>query len=76
MRRKGTPKGPQRRSAKDSPYAGPTQCLRCDQEFWSWDRRQNRLCLSCRETIERESSEEPLSPFHPPTRQWRNPEDR
>jgi hypothetical protein len=31
--------------------AGPTTCLRCDQTFWSWDRRQNRLCPSCLQAI-------------------------
>lgn len=33
MAEKGRSKGPQRRSAKDSPYAGPATCLRCNQEF-------------------------------------------
>jgi hypothetical protein len=72
MSRKGPLKGPHRRAPKDSPYAGPVTCLRCDQEFWSWDRRQNRLCLICRETIDREPSEEPHLPFHPPARRGRN----
>jgi hypothetical protein len=67
MSRKGRRKAPQRRAPKDSPYAGPATCLRCDREFWSWDRRQNRLCLICRETIDREPSEEPDPPFRPPT---------
>jgi hypothetical protein len=66
MSRKGPGKGPQRRAPKDSPYAGLVTCLRCDREFWSWDRRQNRLCLICRETIDREPSEEPRPRFiHP-----------
>jgi hypothetical protein len=29
---------------KRNPYAGLTTCLRCNREFQSWDRRQNRLC--------------------------------
>jgi hypothetical protein len=68
---------PRRRqkSPKYTLYAGPTTCLRCDQEFWSWDRRRNRLCLSCREAIDREPSEEPPAPFHHPTRRPRNRDD-
>jgi hypothetical protein len=31
--------------------AGPITCLRCGQPFWSWDRRHNRLCLSCLQAI-------------------------
>jgi hypothetical protein len=65
-------KAPQRRAPKDSPYAGPATCLRCDREFWSWDRRQNRLCLMCRETIDREPSQESHPPFRPPTQPGRN----
>jgi hypothetical protein len=44
---------------KPTAYAGPTTCLRCDKTFQSWDRRQNRLCLSCRETIAEQPSDEP-----------------
>jgi hypothetical protein len=73
MRRKGPPKGPHRRAPKDGPYAAFTTCLRCDQEFWSWDRRQNRLCLSCRETIYQEPSDEDEYPLHTP---WRRPKNR
>jgi hypothetical protein len=58
--------------SKPSPYAGPTTCLRCEKTFESWDRRQNRLCLRCRETIDREPSEEPHLPFRAPTRRGRN----
>ena len=50
---------------KRNPYAGPTTCLRCDQQFWSWDRRQNRLCPRCREAIEEEASEEPSYDLSP-----------
>ena len=32
-------------------YAGPATCLRCDQKFRSWDRRQNRLCPPCLQAI-------------------------
>jgi hypothetical protein len=76
MSQKGPRKGPHRRAPKGSPYAGPAQCLRCDREFWSWDRRQNRLCLLCRQTIDREPSEEPRPPFHLPTRRPPNPDNR
>jgi hypothetical protein len=44
---------------KPSPYAGPTSCLRCDSAFESWDRRHNRLCPGCRETMAEQPSEEP-----------------
>jgi hypothetical protein len=73
--RKGQPKGPQRRTPKDSPYAGTVTCLRCDQEFWSWDRRQNRLCPHCQEAIEHEPSEVPRRPLHPPSRRFRLTDD-
>jgi hypothetical protein len=43
-------------------YAGPIQCLRCDQIFESWDRRQNRLCGTCRELLKALPSEEPVHP--------------
>jgi hypothetical protein len=62
----GSRRGPHRRAPKHNPYAGPATCLRCDRAFWSWDRRQNRLCLFCRETIDREPSEEEPLPL--PTR--------
>jgi hypothetical protein len=39
-------------------YAGRTTCLRCDQPFRSWDRRQNRLCQSCRRLLTTQPSEE------------------
>src|ERR671919_159665 len=42
---------------KRTRYAGPTSCLRCDTVFESWDRRQNRLCPSCRQMIETQSSD-------------------
>jgi hypothetical protein len=47
---------------KRSPYAGLTTCLRCDQLFESWDRRQNRLCDGCRQALKELSAEEPLHP--------------
>ena len=46
---------PHNRSAS----AGPTTCLRCEAVFENWDRRQNRLCPSCREAIDREPSDAP-----------------
>lgn len=27
---------------------GKCRCLRCDREFYSWDKRHNRLCEHCR----------------------------
>jgi hypothetical protein len=75
MSHKGPRKAHQRRAPKDSPYAGPATCLRCAKTFESWDRRQNRLCLRCRETIDREPSEEPHPPFRAPTRRGRNPDE-
>jgi hypothetical protein len=36
-----------RRSGRVNASAGPTTCLRCDDTFESWDRRQNRLCPGC-----------------------------
>jgi hypothetical protein len=54
---------PQRRS-----HAGLTFCLRCDQLFYSWDRRQNRLCDACREALKDQPSEEPT---HPVPKGWR-----
>jgi hypothetical protein len=52
---------PRGRRQKPSPtsYAGLTTCLRCDQVFESWDRRQNRLCDACRQAIAEQPSEEP-----------------
>jgi hypothetical protein len=76
MSHKGLPKGPYRRVPKDSAYAGSVTCLRCDEAFWSWDRRQNRLCPPCRQTIDQEpSAEEPHRLFQPPTPRPRNRED-
>jgi hypothetical protein len=63
MSRKGPLKGPHRRAPKHGPYAGATTCLRCDREFHSWDRRQNRLCPRCQQELEREPSEEPTRPL-------------
>jgi hypothetical protein len=40
-------------------YAGPTACLRCERMFESWDRRQHRLCPSCRDYLQAEPSDEP-----------------
>jgi predicted amidophosphoribosyltransferase len=60
------------KSSTPSPYAGPTTCLRCENTFESWDRRQNRLCPNCREAIDREPSEESHVPFRAPMRRGRN----
>jgi hypothetical protein len=47
-------------------YAGVTTCLRCDRRFYSWDRRQNRLCVACREFLATEPSDEDI--YVPPKR--------
>jgi hypothetical protein len=39
-------------------YAGRTTCLRCEQTFRSWDRRQNRLCPRCRQILNTQPSDE------------------
>jgi hypothetical protein len=72
MSRKGPRKGPHRRTPKGSPYAGHAPCLRCEQEFWSWDRRQNRLCPRCKNELDQEPSEEPRHPLPPSLRRPRN----
>ena len=56
---------PGRRRQKSLPtvYAGLTTCLRCDVIFESWDRRQNRLCDACRQTIAEQPSDEPAYPI-------------
>jgi hypothetical protein len=64
-RRRGTHR---RRKPLGTVYAGLTTCLRCDQVFESWDRRQNRLCDPCRYTIEEQPSDEPSYPLHTPRR--------
>ena len=74
MSRQGPRKGPRRRAPTGHPHAGLTTCLRCDQEFWSWDRRQNRLCATCHEAIDADSSDEDDYPFHAPWRRL-HPED-
>jgi hypothetical protein len=63
---------PRRRqkSLTPTPYAGPSTCLRCDDPFWSWDRRHNRLCPRCRDAIDREPSDE--EPLPGPPRQPRH----
>jgi hypothetical protein len=53
-------------------YAGLTTCLRCDVVFMSWDRRQNRLCEGCRDTMAQEPSEE--LPYRIPKRRGRRPD--
>jgi hypothetical protein len=67
-------KGPHHKPPKHSPYAGQVTCLRCDKEFWSWDRRQNRLCVYCREAIEEQPSEEPV--IRLPTRRTSRVDER
>jgi predicted amidophosphoribosyltransferase len=75
MSRKGQSKGPHRRTPKPSVYAGPTTCLRCEETFQSWDRRQNRLCPRCRHELDQVPSEEPHLRFHPPRRRSGNQDD-
>jgi predicted amidophosphoribosyltransferase len=76
MSRKEPRKGPRRNSPKHGPYAGPVACLRCDREFQSWDRRQNRLCPLCRNELDQEPSEEPRYSLPPPVRRSRNRDNR
>jgi hypothetical protein len=54
-------------------YGGVTTCLRCDRHFYSWDRRQNRLCQDCREYLDRMPSEE--DSHTPPKRRHRPLDD-
>jgi hydrogenase maturation factor HypF (carbamoyltransferase family) len=54
-------------------YAGLTTCLRCDRHFYSWDRRQNRLCQDCREYLDRMPSDE--DSYTPPKRRHRPLDD-
>jgi hypothetical protein len=51
--------GHRRQKRTPTVYAGPTTCLRCDDLFESWDRRQNRLCDACRQAIAEQPSDEP-----------------
>jgi hypothetical protein len=57
---------PNNPSSQRRSYAGPTTCLRCDRGFYSWDRRQNRLCTSCREYINSQPSDD--DEYIPPKR--------
>ena len=57
-------------------YAGLTTCLRCDRVFESWDRRQNRLCDACRQTIAEQPSDEPAYPIATSRRLPRERDDR
>jgi hypothetical protein len=50
--------------AAPNAYAGPTACLRCDDTFESWDRRQNRLCPKCRVAIAAGPSDETRHRWH------------
>jgi hypothetical protein len=47
-------------------YAGPTTCLSCDRSFESWDRRQNRLCATCRVAIEQQPFDGPVYTIEKP----------
>jgi hypothetical protein len=62
---------PQRRS-----YAGLTTCLRCDTLFYSWDRRQNRLCEPCRQATKAHPSDEPVHPLPKSRHRPRGADDR
>jgi hypothetical protein len=75
MNRKGPLKGPHRKAPKHSPYAGSTTCLRCDHEFQSWDRRQNRLCPHCKNDLDQAPSPEPSHDLPTPIRRSRLRED-
>jgi hypothetical protein len=56
-------------------YAGPTTCLRCDETFDSWDRRQNRLCPCCLQAIEEGASDGASYPLPTPIRRSHIHED-
>jgi hypothetical protein len=68
---------PPRRRQKPPPtsYAGRTTCLRCDKVFESWDRRQNRLCDACRQTISEQPSDEPSQSLRSSRRQLRTSDE-
>jgi hypothetical protein len=68
---------PRRRQPPPKPtaYAGPTTCLRCDDVFESWDRRQNRLCPHCLEASEEQPSDEPSYRPLLSRRRFRNMDD-
>jgi hypothetical protein len=59
-----------RKPPKATVYAGPITCLRCDDVFESWDRRQNRLCPRCQQAIEEQPSDEPSYPLPTPRRRF------
>ena len=67
---------PRRRKPLGTVYAGLTTCLRCDKVFESWDRRQNRLCDACRQTIEQQPSDELVHPITTSRRLPRRPDDQ
>ena len=69
---------PRRRQKTPKPtaYAGRTPCLRCDEVFDSWDRRQNRLCDACRQAIAEQPSEEPVHSIGKSRRQPRGSDER
>lgn len=37
---------------KPSEFAGPATCLKCGGMFASWDRKKNRVCEPCKNTVE------------------------
>jgi predicted amidophosphoribosyltransferase len=56
------------RPSKSTLYAEPSICLGCDQEFQSWDRRENRVCPRCRNELAEEPSDGAgVAPFQAPT---------
>jgi hypothetical protein len=63
-----SPRGPRQKPSTRKAYAGPTSCLRCDEVFQSWDRRQNRLCPRCRQVVEAQPSTEPSHALEIPRR--------
>jgi hypothetical protein len=69
---------PRRRqnTPKPTAYAGRTTCLRCDEVFDSWDRRQNRLCPRCQQAIREELPDEPPYALPKSRRQPRGSDDR
>ena len=68
-------KGRRQKPPKATSYAGPTTCLRCDAEFRSWDRRQNRLCPSCQQALKAQPSDETLYFIATPKHRIRSADD-
>jgi hypothetical protein len=47
----------------DKPVPAKITCLRCDRPFMSWDRRKNRLCARCHESIANNQIGDDVEPY-------------